>query len=80
VRQLRQIRAAGFLADQDFVAHFGLGDATKVEVLRIEWPSGIVRELTDVPANQCLTITETQNLEPEDAVPQETSYGMENEE
>ena len=27
------------------VAHFGLGDATNVTTLRIEWPSGIVQEL-----------------------------------
>ena len=25
----------------NFIAHFGLGDATNVEVLRIEWPSGV---------------------------------------
>ena len=30
------------------IAHFGLGDATNVEVLRIEWPSGVVTELTNV--------------------------------
>jgi hypothetical protein len=42
------------------VAHFGLGDATNADVLRIEWPSGLVQELQDVAANQSLTITEHQ--------------------
>jgi hypothetical protein len=29
-------------------------------LLRIEWPSGIVQEIADVPANQALTVTEHQ--------------------
>jgi hypothetical protein len=48
-------------------AHFGLGDATKVDTLRIEWPSGIVQELRDVPANQILTVTEPPRLIPQGA-------------
>ena len=38
--------------------HFGLGDATKVDLLRVEWPIGVVQELTNVVANQILTVTE----------------------
>jgi hypothetical protein len=49
------------------LAHFGLGDAAKVDVLRIEWPSGIVQELRDVPANQMLTVTEPPRLIPQGA-------------
>ena len=45
-------------------AHFGLGDATSVTTLRIEWPSGIVQELQDVPTKQILTITEPPQLVP----------------
>jgi hypothetical protein len=41
--------------------HFGLGDATKVDTLRIEWPSGTVQELKDVPANQILTVWNRQS-------------------
>jgi hypothetical protein len=44
------------------VAHFGLGDAAKVELLRIEWPSGIVQEIPSVQANQILTVTEPPRL------------------
>ena len=47
-------------ADQTLVAHFGLGDAAQVDLLRIEWPSGIVQEITNVPANQVLAVTEHQ--------------------
>ena len=45
------------------VAHFGLGDATNVDVLRIEWPSGIVQELQEVAPNQILTVTEPARLQ-----------------
>ena len=39
---------------------FGLGDATNVQVLRIEWPSGIVQTRTNVVPRQFLTIVEHQ--------------------
>jgi enediyne biosynthesis protein E4 len=57
LRQMRQITGGNF---DDLRAHFGLGDATQVDLLRIEWPSGIVQELTNVPPNQVLTVTEHQ--------------------
>ena len=60
--QMREISgnssAAGGSAG--LLAHFGLGDATNVDVVRIEWPSGLVQELRDVAANQSLKITEHQ--------------------
>ena len=62
--QLRQI--SGGFAD-DLRAHFGLGDATVVDNLRIAWPSGIVQELTNVEPNQILTVTEPPRLIPQAA-------------
>ncbi|MBU6401016.1 MAG: immunoglobulin domain-containing protein [Verrucomicrobia bacterium] len=56
--QLRVIDPGGFANAQNFTAHFGLGDATNVDVLRIEWTSGRVQELNNVPARQYLTVTE----------------------
>jgi enediyne biosynthesis protein E4 len=50
--------SSGYYAQNDLVASFGLGDATVVELVRIEWPSGIVQELRDVAARQFLTVTE----------------------
>jgi hypothetical protein len=38
--------------------HFGLGDRTVVDSIVIDWPSGTHQELTDVPADQVLTIVE----------------------
>ena len=43
-------------SDESLIAHFGLGDATKVTTLRIEWPSGAVQEIPNVAANQILTV------------------------
>jgi hypothetical protein len=68
VWQMREIATGdGFTGQCDLRAHFGLGDATNVTTLRIEWPSGIVQELANVPANQILTITEPARLVPESA-------------
>jgi len=39
-------------------AHFGLGAATVVDQLRIDWPSGQSQVLSNVPADQLLTVTE----------------------
>lgn len=59
--QLREISAGGgYCSQNDLRAHFGLGDAKSIATVRIEWPSGIVQELSNVPANQFLTVTEQQ--------------------
>jgi hypothetical protein len=61
--QLRLINSGGTsFGGQSFVAHFGLGDATNVDVLRIEWTSGTVQELYSIPAKQYLTVTEPARL------------------
>ncbi|MFC1475195.1 CRTAC1 family protein [Candidatus Zixiibacteriota bacterium] len=39
-------------------AHFGLGDASIIDSIKIEWPSGIIQILEDVEINQFLEITE----------------------
>jgi hypothetical protein len=39
-------------------AEFGLGDATNITMLRVEWPSGLITEIPDVTPNQILTVTE----------------------
>ena len=39
-------------------AEFGLGNASIIDSIRIEWTSGNVQVLTNVAVNQFLTITE----------------------
>lgn len=60
--QLRQIVRPG--SGGPLIAHFGLGDATQVEALRVEWPSGIVQELKEVAVNQSLVVKEPPRLVP----------------
>jgi len=57
--QLREISNGDGLGNGTLIAHFGLGDATNAETLRIEWPSGTVQEFRDVAANQMLAIQES---------------------
>ena len=42
---------------------FGLGNASNVDKIAIEWPSGIDQEIEDVAVNQRIEITEGQPLE-----------------
>jgi hypothetical protein len=53
----------GYTSQNDVRAHFGLGDATMIDTLRIEWPSGIVQELHDVAAKQFLMVAEPARLQ-----------------
>ncbi len=57
--QLREILGGWY---DPLSAHFGLGDATQVVTLRIEWPSGIVQDIADVAVDQILTVTEPPRL------------------
>lgn len=59
VSQMREVSGqTGFYGQNSLNAEFGLGDATVIDSIRIEWPSGIVQILTDVAVDQFLTITE----------------------
>jgi hypothetical protein len=58
--QVREISGGDSESNQQSLnAEFGLADATVIDTLRVEWPSGIVQELHDVAPRQFLTITET---------------------
>lgn len=59
VWQRREISAQnGFNSHNSLRVHFGLGDATRIDSLVIVWPSGITEIMTNVAADQILTITE----------------------
>lgn len=60
--QMRQI--ASSCTGQPLVAHFGLGDATNVMALRVEWPSGAVQEYKEMAVNQSLVLKEPTRLVP----------------
>ena len=59
ITQLRQ--QSGGMHDgvqNDSRLHFGLADNTFVDEIRIEWSSGIVQNITDVDADQIISIVE----------------------
>ncbi len=61
--QMREISGgSGIWCQNDMRANFGLGDATNADMVRIEWPSGLVQTFTNVVARQFLTITEPPRL------------------
>ncbi len=56
--QMREINSGDGWGGGELIAHFGLGDATTVDILSVEWPSGHTQELTSIDRNQHLVITE----------------------
>jgi hypothetical protein len=51
--------AVGYNSSSDKRVHFGLGDSTQIDKIELAWPSGIRQLLTNVKADQILTVTET---------------------
>ncbi len=57
---LRAVIGGGsYGGDSDYRVHFGLGTASKAARIDIQWMSGKLQVLKDVPANQILTVTES---------------------
>jgi hypothetical protein len=49
---------APYLSQNPYVAHFGLGSAERVDRLEVVFPSGVRRELENVPGDQRLLVWE----------------------
>ncbi|MEX0288298.1 MAG: VCBS repeat-containing protein [Flavobacteriaceae bacterium] len=55
--QIRQlVNTKGFLSSMSNTLHFGLGNNSKVKKLEVIWPDGKVQNLTDVSANERLSL------------------------
>lgn len=48
---------SNYLSQSELSAHFGLGTATEVQQLRVEWPDGTVTLRSHIVANQTMTIS-----------------------
>ena len=58
--QMREVSGGdGCMGQNSLYLHVGLGNATTADLVRIEWPSGAVQELTNVASGQFHTVTET---------------------
>ncbi len=55
--QVREIRAgSNFVSQNPAEAHFGLGEATSVELL-VRWPDGVISMVSDFAANQLYVLS-----------------------
>ncbi len=55
--QMRELRAGSNFSSQDAAeAHFGLGTATTIDEVRVEWLDGTSTVMTNVAANQRMTL------------------------
>ncbi len=48
---------SNYLSQSESSAHFGLGNVTVVDSVRVDWPGGMVTEIENVAANQTLVLT-----------------------
>src|SRR5216684_680678 len=63
LRQVDEVRSgASYLSHSDLRLHFGLEKRTKIDLIEVRWPSGVVDRITDVSVNKILTIKEGQGL------------------
>ena len=59
LEQVNEVRSgSSYLSQNDIRAHFGLGPATRADLLEIRWPSGRVERLRDVPADRLVILVE----------------------
>jgi hypothetical protein len=59
LRQMREVRAgSGYLSGSSLIQHFGLETATRVDEIRVRWPSGAQTLLRNVAPNRTLVLRE----------------------
>ncbi|HKD08940.1 MAG TPA: CRTAC1 family protein [Bryobacteraceae bacterium] len=51
--------ALGYASSADWGVHFGLGSATVIPKITIQWPSGVTQSLVNVKPDRILEVTET---------------------
>ncbi len=62
-QQIDEVRSGGgYFSQNDLRVHFGLGEAQKVDLLEIRWPSGQVDLLKNIDANQVLYVKEGEGV------------------
>ena len=61
--QIDEVRSGdSYLSQSDLRLHFGFEKRTKIDLIEVRWPSGVVDRITDVSVNKILTIKEGQGL------------------
>jgi hypothetical protein len=63
VLQFDEVRGGGsYLSQNDLRLHFGLGPATKIDLVDVRWPNGDVESFKDVAADKIYSIVEGQGI------------------
>jgi hypothetical protein len=61
--QVDEVRSGdSYLSQSDLRLHFGLQQRTRIDLVEVRWPSGVVDKITDAPVNKILTIKEGKGL------------------
>ena len=69
--QMDEIRSGGsYLSQNDLRLHFGLGDATKIDSVEVQWPSGTIDKLSakDLAVDKYYYVLEGKGLVPAEAI------------
>ena len=62
-QQIDEVRSGGrYFSQNDLRVHFGLGKATKFDLLEVRWPSGQVDTVKDVAVNQVVFVKEGEGI------------------
>ena len=59
-QRAERVAASGYLSQDDWRLHFGLGASTRADRITVTWPSGIRQVVENVAADQVVTIREKQ--------------------
>ena len=67
---------SSFCGQNDLRIHFGLGEASSIDSLSIEWPSGLMETYTNVTSNQFLSYIEGQSTSSHDILDDQLTISM----
>jgi len=61
--QIDEVRSGGsYISQSDLRLHFGLEKRTKIDLIEIRWPSGVVDKITNANVNKILIVKEGQGV------------------
>jgi hypothetical protein len=61
--QIDEVRSGGsYISQSDLRLHFGLEKRTKIDLIEVRWPSGVVDKINNASVNNILTVKEGQGV------------------
>jgi hypothetical protein len=73
-RQLGEVRGgSSYLSQNDLRLHFGLADASNIDLVEIRWPNGKTEDLKNLDADYIYTVVEGKGIQGKKALPQPPS-------